>query len=259
MSSIEVKNGALLRCAGPASAPLLMFFPAFGDSGLCYEGVFSSELSTQYRLIAVDLWGFGASPARSEIRSFTEFSAALEELVSEFWSGEPIGLIGHSIAGSMVTQIAHSLEKKISEIFSIEGNLTPDDAMFTGRASSFHDPANFKQSFLEEIWKLGQDDEALRHYYAGARMSDPETMWQLGCDVKLISENNNLGEAFRKLSQPSLYYWSKRSTPQETQAWIVQSKINNEVYSSAGHWPMVEQPTSTALRIRQFFDAIQTN
>ena len=128
--------------------------------------------------------------------------------------------------------------------------------MFTGKASNFDHPIDFKRSFLDEIWKLGQNAEALRHYYAGARMSDPETMWHLGRDAGRVSVDNRLGKAFRTLPQPSLYYWSKQSTPKLTQDWIAQSGISNEVYDSAGHWPMIEQPAFTARRIGRFFDDI---
>lgn len=258
MNSIEVVNGTLLRRAGPEDAPLLMFFPAFGDSGLCYSDVFSTDLSASYHLIAVDLWGFGASPARTDVRTLEEFSSELENLVLKFWSGQPIGLIGHSISGPMATNVAHRLGNRVSGVFSIEGNLTPDDAMFTGKANNFDDPISFKNSFLDEIWNLGQQTEAFRHYYAGARMGDPETMWYLGRDAGRASLGNKLGESFRNLSQPSLYYWSKQSTPKMTQQWIKQSGIQNEIYCSAGHWPMVEQPIATAQRIGRFFDDLRS-
>ena len=210
-------------------------------------------------MIAVDLWGFGSSPARADVRTFADFSNALEKLVLKVRSGKPVGLVGHSIAGSMATDIAHRLGERVSGVFSIEGNLTADDAMFTGKASNFDNPLAFKQSFLDEIWNLGEDDQALRHYYAGVRMSDPETMWYLGRDTGRVSVDDKLGEAFRALSQPSLYYWSKQSTPKKTQDWIAQSGIPNEVYGSAGHWPMIDQPSVMAHRIGLFFDGISSH
>ncbi|MGI9462690.1 MAG: alpha/beta fold hydrolase [Aestuariivirgaceae bacterium] len=258
MTGIAVMDGALVRLAGPETAPPLVFFHAFGDTGHCYQEVFSSDLSERYRLIAVDLWGFGASPARDDVRTLAEFSRALERFVLEISSGKSAGLIGHSIAGSMAVEVAARLGEKIAGVFSIEGNLTPDDAMFTGKASDFDDPDEFKKCFLNDIWKMGQSSEALRHYYAGARMGDPQTMWHLGRDARRVSEGNRLGEAFRDLSRPAMYYWSKASTPTATQEWIGQSCIANEVYIDAGHWPMVEQPIATARSIGDFFDGVGT-
>lgn len=253
---IEVLEGALLRVTGPKDAPVLLFVPAFADSGVCYKDMFETDLAQRYRLVAVDLWGFGASPARADIQSFAGFCSALESLAIKLSADRPLGLIGHSIAGSMVVEVAHRLGDKVTGVFSIEGNLTPDDAMFTGRANSFDDPLAFKVSFLEDIWALGQETDALRHYYAGARMGDPETMWSLGRDAGRASAENSLGNSFSRLKSPALYYWSRESTPKSTQDWIAASGIPNETYGDAGHWPMVDQPGTTAARIGRFFDAL---
>lgn len=253
---IEVLDDALLRATGPMDAPTLLFIPAFGDSGVCYGEVFETDLARRYRLIAVDLWGFGASPTRDDVKTFHEFCRALGRLALKLTTDGPIGLIGHSIAGSMAVEVAHDLGVKVAGVFSIEGNLTPDDAMFTGRANSFDDPLAFKASFLDDIWSLGQESEALRHYYAGARMGDPGTMWSLGRDAGRVSEENRLGHSFLKLAQPALYYWSKESTPNQTQQWLRTAGISNENYADAGHWPMVEQPEETAARIGRFFDEV---
>ncbi len=253
MGRIEVIERALVRIAGLDSGPPLLFIHAFGDTGHCYNRVFRSRRLAQYRLIAVDLWGFGASPARSDVRTVAEYSGALETLILKVCPGQTVGLIGHSIAGSMAVEIATQLGNRICGVFSIEGNLTADDAMFTGKASNFDDPDTFKMSFLNDVWEMSQSSEALRHYYAAARMADSETMWNLGRDAKRISEENKLGEAFRGLQQPSNYYWSTASTPQKTRQWIEQSGIPNEIYSGAGHWPMIEQPEATAQSITDFF------
>jgi len=255
MTRIEVIERALVRIVGPDNAPPLLFIHAFGDTGHCYDRVFCSRLLAHYRLIAVDLWGFGASPKRSDVRTVAEYSRALEMLISKACPNQPVGLIGHSIAGSMAVEIATRLGNRVCGVFSIEGNLTADDAMFTGKASDFDDPDTFKMSFLDDVWKMSQSSEALRHYYAGARMADSETMWHLGRDAKRISEENRLGEAFRGLQQPSNYYWSTVSTPQKTRQWIEQSGIPNEIYTGAGHWPMVEQPEATAQSVADFFGA----
>ena len=72
-------------------------------------------------------------------------------------------------------------------------------------------------------------------------------------DAKNISADDALGAAFRELSVPKVYYWSKASTPKITQDWIEQTGIPNIVYEGAGHWPMVSQPDSTAQAIARFF------
>ena len=257
MIELEIVEGALIRKVGVSNAPVLIFFPAFGDTGYCYEKVFRSALSKEYFLAAVDLWGFGASPARADVRSVSDYSRELEKLITKLVPSRSFGLVGHSIAGSIAVQIATRNADKVFGVFSIEGNLTPDDAMFTGKATQFDNPEEFKACFLDEIWSMGHSSEALRHYYSSSRFGDPETMWHLGRDASKISEDNRLGEAFKQLSVPATYYWSRDSTPDVTQEWIARSGIVNSIYDNAGHWPMVEQPEATAQAISGFFKQIR--
>ncbi len=250
---VEVVERSVVRFDGLESGHPLIFLHAFGDSSHCYKDVISNQLLARYRLIALDLWGFGASPSRPEIQTVQDYSAALERLIRKICPDQAIGLIGHSIAGSMAVEIATGLGPNARGVFSIEGNLTPDDAMFTGKAADFEDPAAFKEKFLNDIWEMGQTSDELRHYYSGACIADPSAMWHLGRDAKRISANNALGKAFQRLTQPKIYYWSKVSTPLKTAKWIEQTGIPNELYTSAAHWPMVSQPEATARSISEFF------
>ena len=254
MSQVEVVDGTCVRFSGAECGLPLIFIHAFGDSGYCYEGVTSSGLLDHFRLITIDLWGFGSSPRRPEVRTVGEYCSALEEVLAKVCTNRVVGLIGHSIAGSMAVEIAARGELEACGVFSIEGNLTPDDAMFTGKAANYDDPLEFKESFLAEIWAMGEDSDELRHYYSAARIANPESMWHLGRDAKETSADGSFGAAFQNLTVPKLYYWSQSSTPENTSAWIQRSGIPNEVYTDAGHWPMVSRPEATAESIARFFD-----
>ena len=242
-----------MRFSGAEEGHPLVLLHAFGDSGHCYAESAGSSTLANFRLIVPDLWGFGASPRRPDIVTVADYSEALARLIQVLCPDQTVGLVGHSIAGSMAVEIANRLRSAVAGVFSIEGNLTPDDAMFTGRAADFEDPKAFKERFVRDIWEMGKASDELRHYYSGARASDAVAMWHLGRDAKRISTENALGEAFRQLSTPKLYYWSATSTPQRTADWIEESAIPNLRYTRAGHWPMVSQPGATAEAIAGFF------
>ncbi len=249
----ELLEDTFLRFAGREDGTTLFFIHAFGDSGRCYESVVSQPCLQRYRLIVVDLWGFGASPRRTDVRTVGDYSSALERVIVETCRNQTVGLIGHSIAGSMAVQIGARNEELVSGVFSIEGNLTADDAMFTGRAANFDNAHAFKEKFLAEVWEMGKDSDELRHYYAGSRIADEQAMWHLGRDAKEVSAQDVLGDAFRALPVPKLYYWSPVTTPENTQRWIRQAGIPNQTYVGAGHWPMVSKPNTTAKAIDDFF------
>lgn len=255
-ATLRVVRGAVVRLAGAADAPPLVLLHAFADTGYSYDGVVASGLLKDYRLIVPDLWGFGASPPDPGIAAVADYGVALMALIDEIAPNRRVGLVGHSISAAIAVAAAAAAGDKVAGLFSIEGNLTPDDAFFTGKAADFDDPQTFKERFLEDIWEMGRRDRPLRHYYSGAAVADARTLWALGRDAKHISADNRLGDAYRSLTQPTLYYWSQQSTPDATQRWISGSGIAHQEYRDAGHWPMVEQPVRTATAIRQFFDTV---
>lgn len=253
---VEIVDDALLRIIGPDNAPTLMLLAGFPDNGYLFEPLFSCELARRYRLVAIDLWGFGASPRRDDATTIVEHAHALAALITAFVPERSVGLVGHSIAAAIWVEAAAKLGDKVGGLFSIEGNLTPDDAFFTGKAADYDDPYEFKRSFLGQIWELGQNSNTYRRYYAGAAVADPIAMWNLGRDARRISVGNEPGQSYKETAQPKLYFWSEESTPKTTRAWIEQSGIDNQIYTGAGHWPTIDQPEMTAKSIGDFFDKV---
>ena len=253
---LETVDGALLRIVGSDDAPTLMLLAGFPDNGYLFEPLFSHELARRYRLVAIDLWGFGASPARDDCGTIAEHARALAALISTYVPDRPVGLVGHSIAATIWVQVAAVLGDRIGGLFSIEGNLTPDDAFFSGKAADYGDPYEFKRGFLEQVWELGLSSNTMRRYYAGAAVANATAMWALGRDAKRISVGDEPGRSYKEMAQPSLYFWSKESTPKATRAWIEQSGIDHQIYTGAGHWPTIDQPEVTATAIAGFFDKV---
>ncbi len=257
LTAVDVRQGALVRTTGPAEAPVLLLIHAFAETGSCFAATARCGLDQRFRLVVPDLWGFGATPWRPSMRTVADYARALRALVADCIGDRPVGLVAHSIASAMAIELVELLGPQADQVvgvFSIEGNLTVHDAMFTGRANSFETPEAFKASFLDEIWEMGRTMPALRHYFATAHMADPRAMWHLGRDTTKISRDNRLAERFQALKPPALYYWSEQSTPGETQAWIRGADISHQVYTGAGHWPMIDCPQQTCKAIIRFFD-----
>jgi pimeloyl-ACP methyl ester carboxylesterase len=155
----------------------------------------------------------------------------------------------------IAVEAAARLGASFGGLFSIEGNLTADDAYFSGRAADFDDPVLFKQRFLDDIWSLAQTRAILRRFHAAAVSGDPLAMWALGRDAKRMSIRDAPGQAYRCV-RPSLYYWSSANTTETTRYWVSKSDIDQLQFAGASHWPMVDQPHETARAIASFFDGI---
>jgi pimeloyl-ACP methyl ester carboxylesterase len=250
---VTLINGLLVRMAGQPDGPTLVLLHAFADSGLAFTPLFDTELASRFRLVVADLSGFGASPPRAGVRTIADHAAAIAELVSSLPARGSVGLVAHSVASMIAVEAAALLGVPFAGLFSIEGNLTAEDAYFSGRAANFADPLAFKQRFLDDLWTMAQEQVALRRYFAGAVLADATAMWELGRDARRRSIDDEPGQAYRRI-RPSLYYWSPANTAATTQRWIAQSGIRQRQFADASHWPMVDRPEDTAREIAAFFE-----
>jgi pimeloyl-ACP methyl ester carboxylesterase len=258
MFELVIRRGALCRESGPPTAPILLLLHGFADSGAMFGPLFLTPLVEQYRLLAIDLPGFGVSPRREGKIGVVAYSEALDELCSDLGSSRPIGLVAHSVASMIAVETAARRLNQLMGIFSIEGNLTADDAYFSGKASGFDDPDAFKHALLDEIWGLAAKQPMLRRYHGGVVMADPIAMWNLGRDAKRLSASDAAGRAFNAITIPKLYYWSPNNTPLATQRWLNEHQPPQRQFGNASHWPTIDQPEYTARAISDFFDNSRT-
>jgi pimeloyl-ACP methyl ester carboxylesterase len=155
----------------------------------------------------------------------------------------------------VAVEAAPRLGELFGGLFSIEGNLTAEDAYFSGRAADFDDAYIFKQHFLDDIWNMAQTRSILRRYFATALLADPTALWQLGRDARRMSVGDAPGQAYRDV-QPSLYYWSPANMAESTARWIVKFNLDRRQFTNASHWPTVDQPNATARAIASFYHRI---
>jgi len=66
---IALADGMLIRTAGPRNGRTLLFIHALADCGLAFTPLFETALADNFRLIAVDLPGFGASTSAASASS----------------------------------------------------------------------------------------------------------------------------------------------------------------------------------------------
>jgi len=256
MVEIEIINGCFLRRSGGQNKPKILCLAGFADNGEMFTPLFVTKLADEFDIIAVDLPGFGVSPRRENIETIDDYGKCVIELAHVISPDAPVGLVGHSIASAIAVSAARQSPSSISGLFSIEGNLTQDDAYFSATAADWDDPVDFKNHFLERTLVKAQTEPILRRYFAAALISDPIAVWNLGRDAKTISKDDAVGKDYLSLTVPNLYYWSKDNTPEATQAFIASHGMNNIEYTDASHWPTVDASNETAELISGFFSAL---
>jgi pimeloyl-ACP methyl ester carboxylesterase len=253
MHTIEVVNDILVRRVGDGDARKLLCLHGFADSGLMFLPLSETALLEYFELVLIDLPGFGGSPSKPGVALIRDYAGAVAELASIISRHEPVGLIGHSIASAIAVAASDLLSHPPIGVFSIEGNLTEDDAYFTGKAADWEGAEPFKEAFLNEIWEMSVSNIELRRYFGGVIMAQAPAMWCLGRDAKRVSAGDSVGHAYRALKVPSLYYWSEATTPVRTRRFIDAYSIPNRQYTAASHWPTIAAPEATANAIIEFF------
>jgi hypothetical protein len=100
-----------------------------------------------------------------------------------FSSSRRVVLVGHSLASIIATRAAQLLDCSPTLLISIEGNLTPADAYFSGQAARFDGPEAVHAWFQAKIVEMAKHDEVVRQYSCRFEFADPKTLWTLGRSV----------------------------------------------------------------------------
>jgi pimeloyl-ACP methyl ester carboxylesterase len=225
-----------------------------------FAPLFATRLATRFKLWAPDLPGAGAATAEPGALELDGVADWLVRTIGHASDDGPFGLVGHSLGAAIAVRAVRRLGARVVGVFSIEGNLTEEDAYFSGLAAGFEDPELYKQELLARVAALaGQsaDDSihSLARYHANLKRASAEALWCLGRSAKAASRAGALGAEYRALPVPSLYYWSPQNTPSPTQAYLREHGVRNAAFEG-GHWPMIEQPEETARQIAGFFQPL---
>ncbi|MCH9680980.1 MAG: alpha/beta hydrolase [Deltaproteobacteria bacterium] len=250
---IDTTGGVFVR-SETTGGPQIWMLHGFGESSLSFQPLLESELA-RFGLFALDLPGFGVSPAAGTTVGLAEAAKIVAGLIEERSRGAKVGLVGHSLGSAIAVEVAHTLGQRVQGLVSLEGNLTEADAYFSGLAADFDDPNAFKSDFLARVRTMAvRGSDTLWRYHASVTFADAKALWALGCDAKRASRDDALGEAYRAVKCPSLYYWSPESTPQATRDYLEAHEIRDHCDHGGNHWSMVDRSGEVAKVLGSFFD-----
>ena len=219
----------------------IWFLHGFGDSGLAYKEVFESTLNKEFNIYIVDLPGFGVSPINPDFISIKEHADLIARIIKKETSTQnKVNLVAHSLGGLIGTWVCQDLKEQINYYFNIEGNLTEADSYFSSKPLEFNTITEFVESFKEEVFEKAKSEECYKRYYSSLRFADPEGLKNWSFTSQEHTKSNKCGIEFKKLDCRKLYIWGDKDTPEETQKFIYENNIPNQLYKNIGHWHMVE-------------------
>ncbi len=248
-------EGASLRLAGVATAPVVITIHGFADDSSAFTPLADTALNKSFRLVFCDLPGFGMSPAKNRSR-IGDLAAFVLRLADAMSPSEPVGLMAHSVGSPIAVAAAHAGPERVGAILSIEGNLTHQDAYFSGRAAKYGEPTAFKAAFCDQVAAMAKENHSMDRYRAAVETADAQAMWELGKDAATLGLNDGFGLAYRHLAVlgiETLYLWGRHNSPSDTIQFVDQNQLANVEFVSSGHWKSVDDPNATGAIANRFF------
>ncbi len=229
--------------------PKILMIAGFGDNSSMYAGLCDTDLARSYTLVPLDLPGFGA-PAQTTQTTLQSLAHFVAETARS--TGAEI-IMAHSVASIVASLAARQPACPLQTILSLEGNLTADDAYFSGTAADYDDPETFRTAFLARLDGMAEDDPVIRRYRAEVAKADRLALWQLGRDARRFSQETVPGEVLAGATRV-IYFYNPKNCPQSSLNWLAENPMHCVVLADASHWPSVDQPHMLAQEIRLALD-----
>lgn len=203
-----------------------------------------ARLPEDPQILPFDLPGFGAEPLRE-----TSIATLAQRLADEARKVGARSVIAHSVASIIAAEAAHLPDSTIDTIISLEGNLTADDAYFSGTAADYDDAVSFRVAFLERLRELAAGDAIIEGYADRVSRVDPSALWSLGCDARQYSQTHHPGERLRSAGNV-LYVLNPANCPEDSLIWLKTSGLARVELDGASHWPTIDRPHEVLLALR---------
>lgn len=219
------------------AAPTMILVAGFGDNRSVFDPLLQTKLARTYRLAAINLPGFGAPPlpGRTTLQRLAEVvDAHAQQLDATI-------VLAHSVASIIVSLAAQRPGSPIDTIFSLEGNLTADDAYFSGMAAAFDNADEFRTAFLARLAGLARTDPNIGRYRTAVESADAQALWELGVDTYAFSAAQSPGDVLAR-AQGVAYFYNPVNLSAASLAWLRKSTLRCARLAGASHWKCFDQP-----------------
>jgi pimeloyl-ACP methyl ester carboxylesterase len=215
----------------------MILVAGFGDNSSVFEPLLQTKLARAYSLVAIDLPGFGAP----HLRGRTTLQRLAQVVDAHARNHGARTVLAHSVASIIASLAAQRRGSPIDTIVSLEGNLTGDDAYFSGKAAAFVNAADFHTAFLARLAELALSDRNIERYRAAVESADAQALWELGVDAHAFSHASTPGEVLAQ-TQRVIYLYNPANMVSASLAWLEQSDLQRVPLPHASHWKCFDQP-----------------
>lgn len=212
----------------------------------------STKLQPNYRVIALDLPGFGNTQAPKTAWGIEDYSRFVSDFLKKIEVKQLYGLVGHSFGGRIALYIAGNHVIDIQKLILLDAHGLPESGSLRrglykivaklGRLATYPLPPTKRQKLRQKLYaKAGAQD-----YLANPHLKET---------FKRVIEQDATDYA-KNISQPTLLIYGSedKTTPPELgkrlSELILHSKF--EIIEGAGHYAYLDKPVEVWQKIEGF-------
>jgi pimeloyl-ACP methyl ester carboxylesterase len=245
-------------CFRPGTnGPSLIFIHGLGGAKENFQAVFQSAALAHCDLLTLDLPGTGLAEFDQAVCPDVSALADLCQLVWTSLIPGPAFVIGASMGG-LIAQLLFRRHgtASLQGFVSIEGNLTPEDCMFSRPVAAI----SFEELSGTLYDKLVAD--LLTSPYAGDRMAahnmalnlDPRAFHRFSFETVAESDSGRLLDEFLNLRVPRLFLYGDRNRGLSYLPRLLASDVEVREISESAHFLFYDNPVMMCDEIAGFVD-----
>jgi len=220
----------------------------FGDDSTMFEPLLATALCSSYRLVTVDLPGFGDEPPAPGRAGTLSDLAEFVTTVAAGLGAETV--LAHSAASIVAALAATAPGSGIRTIISLEGNLTKSDAFYSGRAAEYDTPDAFREAFLGLLERASVSDPLVARYRSRVARANARALWVLGNEVVVTSARRPPGELLLGVKRAH-YLYNPTNCADFSLSWLERSGLPATELPGASHWATLDAPERVALVVAE--------
>lgn len=203
-----------------------------------------NEFKKDYRIIILDLPGFGHSDVPSNVWDIKDYADCVYELLSELHIAKPI-LIGHSFGGQVA--LCYSYSYPTEKLCLLASPFRPHKSKKTFKG--------FVYKIIKKTPILKNHLEYFKNYFGSTDYKNAKGVMR---DILVKKVNLDMSSDLTKVKCPTLIVWGDQDTALPIEdAYFLQDNIKNSkliVYENATHYAYLEHRNELIKALQIFLE-----
>ena len=240
------------REQGESNQPVVLLIHGLGCSLRYWNCIFDAQEFSNYRILALDLPGFGLSekPATFDYRFSSQanlISALLDVLkIDNFF------LVGHSMGGAIATLLALKHPNRVKKLLVLEPNLKASEAQLSKDIVQYEEAEFIKQyeefrfSAIDTVktWFVDCQQHSLEEYIDELSKTTAVAMYRSAVSLIETTSGETLLHQFQQFPFPKYFFIGEETLKiRRIPKSFYTSDVHVVVVPGVGHMMMVDNPS----------------